>query len=236
TITCTKCEYANTEEHKYDNGTDNGNGTHTETCPTCAATKTEDHGYAYTRTDAVYHSGVCVGCNARVEGERHVYSGDACGNCASPKPMLDGGTIDDNGKLTKYDGSATTLEIPEGVTGIGSSVFKGCTSLTAVTIPSSVTSIGTSAFYGCTSLTGVIILDGVKSIAIRVFYECTNLTSVTIPASVTSIGSSAFFRCNELKTVNYGGTEEQWGAINKVSGYGLAGKTIKCADGDLTAE
>ena len=39
--------------------------------------------------------------------------------------------------------------IPNSVTSIGSSAFRGCTGLTSVTIPNSVTSIGSYAFYEC---------------------------------------------------------------------------------------
>ena len=63
----------------------------------------------------------------------------------------------------------TTATIPNGIVGIGSDAFNGCSSLTSVTIPNSVTSIGGGAFRHCSSL-----------------------TSVTIPNSVTSIGGSAF--------------------------------------------
>ena len=65
---------------------------------------------------------------------------------------------------------ATNIEIPTGVTSIGSRAFEYCRSLTSVTIPEGVTSIGRSAFY-----------------------NCSNLTSVTIPSSVTSIDSKAFY-------------------------------------------
>jgi hypothetical protein len=37
---------------------------------------------------------------------------------------------------------------------------------------------------------------------------------VTIGNSVTSIGGSAFYGCNNLTTVNYKGTQEQWGQIS----------------------
>ena len=45
--------------------------------------------------------------------------------------------------------------IPDSVTSIGGSAFRGCSSLTSVTIPDSVTSIGKRAFSYCTSLTDV---------------------------------------------------------------------------------
>ena len=68
------------------------------------------------------------------------------------------------------------FEIPDSVTSIGSSAFRGCTSLTSITIGDSVTSIGEDAFYGCTSLTSITIGDSVTSIEEYVFYNCTSLT------------------------------------------------------------
>ena len=51
-------------------------------------------------------------------------------------------------------GCKNTL-IPNSVTKIGGSAFRGCTGLTSVTIPNSVTSIGGYAFSGCTGLTAI---------------------------------------------------------------------------------
>ncbi len=83
-----------------------------------------------------------------------------------------------NKKLYINNELATSITIPDGVTAIPSSAFRGFTGLTIVSIGNSVTSIGGSAFE-----------------------DCTGLTSITIPASVTSIGSSAFSGCYRLVEV-----------------------------------
>ncbi|MDE5799171.1 MAG: leucine-rich repeat domain-containing protein, partial [Treponemataceae bacterium] len=121
--------------------------------------------------------------------------------------------------VTKIGGSAfygckslTRVKIPDSVTAIGGGAFSGCTGLESVEIPKG-TSIGESAFSGCSSLTGVTIPDGMTEIGLYAFSKCTALQSVTIPASVTTINYS-FYKCGSIGVVNYGGTLEQWCAVN----------------------
>lgn len=49
----------------------------------------------------------------------------------------------------------TTLDIPDGVTTIGSYAFQNCNELTSVNISNDVTSIGSRAFFNCNGLTSV---------------------------------------------------------------------------------
>ena len=98
--------------------------------------------------------------------------------------------------------SLTRVTIPVGVTDIGYAAFSGCTGLASVTIPSSVTDIGKSAFSGCSGLTDLVIPGGVTNIGDAAFSGCTGLASVTIPSSVTGIGESAFSGCSELADVS----------------------------------
>ena len=91
-----------------------------------------------------------------------------------------------------------SVTIPESVTEIGYSAFRGCAKLTSVTIPAGVTEIGGSAFYGCANLTSVTIPAGVTEIGEEAFSGCAKLTSVTIPEGVTEIERSAFDGCKKL--------------------------------------
>ena len=63
------------------------------------------------------------------------------------------------GEQKKY--KVPNITIPEGVTTIGATAFRGCSALTQVEIPEGVTTIGAHAFGGCKSLTHVTIPDGV---------------------------------------------------------------------------
>lgn len=93
--------------------------------------------------------------------------------------------------------------IPDTVTSIGESAFKGYTGLTSVTIGTGVTSIGDYAFYGCTGLTSITIPNGVLTIGQYAFHG-TKITSLSIPNSVTSIGNWAFANCTQLASLTLG--------------------------------
>ena len=119
--------------------------------------------------------------------------------------------------------SLTTVVFEEGFCGtLGSSAFKGCTSLSSVDLGNSLTTIGEAMFSGCTSLTSIDIPPSVSTIKSQAFYNCSSLSnvtfgdinsigssafyqtaivSVTIPKEVTSVGGSSFANCKSLTTV-----------------------------------
>ena len=105
--------------------------------------------------------------------------------------------------------------IPNSVTSIGYSAFRGCSGLTELTLPSSVTSIGNSAFCGCSGLTELILPNSVTSIGEYAFYYCSELTELTLPNSVTSIGGGAFSGCTGLEKIT------SLAEIPPVCGYGV---------------
>ena len=70
--------------------------------------------------------------------------------------------------------------IPNSVTEIGESAFRGCKSLQELHIPDSVTEIGKSAFRGCSSLQKVYIPDSVTKIGDEAFYYVGNSIRFTV--------------------------------------------------------
>ncbi len=106
------------------------------------------------------------------------------------------------GSSTFYGCAAlTSLVLPETVASIGAQAFYNCSSLSSVNIPSGVTSIGDNTFYGCSALTSLILPEAVASIGAQAFYNCSSLTSVNVPSGVTSIGDNTFFGCSALTSL-----------------------------------
>ena len=93
-----------------------------------------------------------------------------------------------------------SVQLPSTLTSL-SGVFYGCKGLTSVNIPSGITSIGSSTFNFCSSLLEVTIPSTVTSIGERAFSGCCSLTKIVIPSSVNSIGNYAFEYCYALTVV-----------------------------------
>ncbi len=105
-----------------------------------------------------------------------------------------------SGRLTEYVGPGGDIVIPDGVTSIGSSAFRG-TEVTSVVIPEGVKSIGNNAFENCENLESVTFPNSLGSIGNSAFNGCSALMSVDIPDSVKTIGTSAFQMCYALMSV-----------------------------------
>jgi hypothetical protein len=100
----------------------------------------------------------------------------------------------------------TSINIPNRVTDIGASAFRGC-GFSSIIIPDNVEEIQSYAFAGCANLKSVEIPNSVTGIREGAFSSCRDLNSVTIGKGVRSIGTYAFMHCNNLKNV-------YWNAIN----------------------
>lgn len=116
---------------------------------------------------------------------------------------------------------ATTIQIPDGVTHIDTTVFEDWDDITDVILPDSLTSIGYHAFDYCEKLTHINISENVTSFGELVFYGCKGLadndgfviaggtlfdyfgndTIIDIPNSITHIDVSAFSQCENITTI-----------------------------------
>lgn len=107
-----------------------------------------------------------------------------------------------------------SIVIGDGITSIGSFAFYLCNQVTSVTLPNSLITIEGEAFSSCSKLTSITIPEGVTDILPYAFQGCSSLSSITIPTSVKSIGAGVFWGDSSLRDVYYGGSREQWNAIN----------------------
>lgn len=133
---------------------------------------------------------------------------------AAPQANNDGFTIDADGVLVSYTGTATDVRIPEGVTEISSNAFTNA-QLTSVWIPASVRAIDDSAFAG-QPLTQVTFQDEdahpsqLETIGDRAF-TYTALESVTLPRSLKTVGQETFSDMEKLRSVHIGANVEEDG-------------------------
>lgn len=120
--------------------------------------------------------------------------------------------------ITKYTGSATTLNIPETlggykVQGIGSSAVSDNTKIQKLTMPDSINRIGEYAFANCMKLSDVKLSKNLKTLGYSAFRDCDSLEAIEIPKSLTttttyysSFGSEndgPFRFCDGLKRVTF---------------------------------
>ncbi len=93
------------------------------------------------------------------------------------------------------------VNLPEGLTSIGSFAFIGCKNIKSISIPDSVTSISHYAFASCEKLASVKLSNQLKIIGDSAFYNCIALNALTLPYDLREIGSKAFYRCESLSAV-----------------------------------
>ena len=174
--------------------------------------------YAFTRCDALESITIPGSVMYIGEGALALCGGLTNITVAPDNPAycdLDGVLFDlYQGALVNYPiARSGEYEIPEGVYRIGMYAFEECTGLTKITIPAGVNGIGYMAFDHCTGLTNVTLPYTLRNLGAAAFQFCDSLTSVTIPVSATVIGQNAFYG-TALTDVYYGGSAEDWNAIN----------------------
>ena len=131
-------------------------------------------------------------------------SKDMFGGCANLATLTTNSNVAANGfynssaPLTKLE----ALTINNGVSSIGSSAFRGCTSLKSANISkgSELSKIAQYCFYDCTSLESFSLPDSVEVIEIWAFHNCSSLVEVEISDNsvLSSIENKAFRDCTAL--------------------------------------
>ena len=133
----------------------------------------------------------------------------------------------------------TSINLGDGVIGIGEGAFCDCINLTSVTIPDSVTNIGFGAFKGCNKLASISIpfvgekkdgsgstffgyIFGAKSADENKDFLPALLRTVTVTGK-TSVDVDAFYGCDSLTSVTL---EKNVTGINAWAFSGCSGLTV----------
>ena len=105
---------------------------------------------------------------------------------------------------------------PKSLKHLGTCAFRGCYGLLKVEfeVGISIEKIEDLTFYGCSKLKDIILPESIKTIGAYSFYGCRSLKSVYIPSNVTKIEKRAFCECPNIETIVFGGTLDQWDAID----------------------
>ena len=109
--------------------------------------------------------------------------------------------IDDPAPWEEYKPQIAKINLPEGLTTIGSYAFRGCIGIESIVIPSTVDVIYWSAFENCSALSSVAIPSLVYAIYNNAFAGCSNLSSVTFANPSLQLYDGVFSGCTALETI-----------------------------------
>jgi hypothetical protein len=102
-------------------------------------------------------------------------------------------------RACSFASNLVVVDIPEGITIIGTAPFYGCSSLKNIEFPKSLTSIGDGSFGCCSSLEKVDLLHtNVQELGEQAFAKCTSLREMKIPDSLQKFGYNVFWDCSKL--------------------------------------
>jgi len=105
------------------------------------------------------------------------------------------------------DKTAVELHIPPEIDGhpvnaIGNGAFQFCHELRILSVPDTVTAVENTAFKGCENLLEAELSAQLNSIGSLAFQDCTSLRSVTISNHTNRVEMNSFKGCRALHTVN----------------------------------
>lgn len=101
---------------------------------------------------------------------------------------IEGAKVVAIGNAAFHESSIKSIIIPEGITSIGGTAFRGSRSLSSITLPSTLTYIGEYAFEGCNLTGSISIPAGVTEIRGMAFRFNPNLSEIILHDNITSIG------------------------------------------------
>lgn len=95
----------------------------------------------------------------------------------------------------------TALDVGEGITALGKSLFEQCRSMKSLSLPSTLKTVEERCFfmYSIGGPTELIIPKNMSNIGEKAF-TCCAFESVTIPENIRIIGNYAFYDCTKLKS------------------------------------
>ena len=122
-----------------------------------------------------------------------------------------------------------SVSMTDSVTEVRKSAFLCCDKLEKINFSKNLINLEDSAFSYCFAIKNVdlSVCTKLTSIIRGTFWGCSMLEVLSLPASVNSMGKDIFVECDNLKTINYGGTREQWDKMS-VDARLPAGVTINC--------
>lgn len=106
-----------------------------------------------------------------------------------------------DGAVRRYNGSATRVVIPEGITRVYG--FRD-SKVQEVVLPSTLKEILPQAFLHCKDLTAINFPEGLTTIGKHAFSGCSSLTEIELPDSVTGLDCVFSYGSTSLKKVTLG--------------------------------
>lgn len=97
--------------------------------------------------------------------------------------------------LEEYKEEITSIQIGDGITGIGNHAFAGCINVERIELPESLVTIGNHSFAYNVSLREVTLPGNIAEIGTRAFYNDINLNVTRFPESLKVVGEGAFYNC-----------------------------------------
>jgi BspA type Leucine rich repeat region (6 copies) len=98
-----------------------------------------------------------------------------------------------------YSSGIESVEIPEGITRIGSAAFAGCANLRRVTLPKSVVEIDDRAFENCGALEAIELPGRLKKLGHSAFSGCVALGSIDVSLTTADFGKGVFSGCSKMR-------------------------------------